>query len=75
MKKITEGTPEEIAGMSFAEPNIVIVIKENSLLSFPLVGNPSDLSESVKKDCGQAAMTDDVRFGLKENEIAHSRGS
>ena len=75
-EKITEGTPEEIAGMSFFDLNVVILIKENSLLSFPRYyrGNPSGLSESVKKDCGQAAMTDDVRFGLKENEIAHSRG-
>ena len=73
-EKITEGAPEEIAGMLFAEPNVVIVIKENSLLSFPLVGNPSELSESVKKDCGQAAMTDKIKFGLSETEIIHSRG-
>ena len=73
MKKKTEGAPEEIAGMLFAEPNVVIVIKENSLLSFPLVGNPSELSESVKKDCGQAAITDKIKFGLSEDEIIHSR--
>ena len=74
-EKITEGAPEEIAGMLFAEPNVVIVIKENSLLSFPLVGNPSELSESVKKDCGQAAITDKIKFGLSEDEIIHSRGA
>ena len=74
-EKITEGTPEEIAGMTFSEPNVVILKNEKpSSMSFPLVGNPSELPEEPKKDCGQAAMTDDVRFGLKENEIAHSRG-
>ncbi|MBI1811800.1 MAG: precorrin-6y C5,15-methyltransferase (decarboxylating) subunit CbiE [Nitrospirae bacterium] len=73
-EKITEGTPEEIAEMLFATPNVVIVIKENSLLSFPLVGNPSELSGNAKKDCGQAAMTDKIKFGLSETEIIHSRG-
>ncbi len=83
-EEITEGTPEEIAGMEFSEPNVV-VIRGNSLSSFPLeaslsgesirlVGNPSELSESVKKDCGQAAMTDKIKFGLSETEIIHSRG-
>ena len=60
--------------MTFGEPNVVILIRKNSLLSFPLVGNPSELSESVKKDCGQAAMTDKIKFGLSETEIIHSRG-
>ena len=73
-ERIIEGTPEEIAEMTFSEPNLVILIKKNSLLSFPLVGNPSELSESVKKDCGQAAMTDKIKFGLSETEITHSRG-
>ena len=73
-EKITEGTPEEIAGLSFLDPNVVIIIRGNSLSSFPLAGNPSELSESVKKDCGQAAMTDKIKFGLSETEIIHSRG-
>ncbi|MDO8746351.1 MAG: precorrin-6y C5,15-methyltransferase (decarboxylating) subunit CbiE, partial [Thermodesulfovibrionales bacterium] len=67
-EKIIEGTPEEIAGIVFEMPNLVILIR-NSLLSFPLVGNPSELSESVKKDCGQAAITDKIKFGLSEDEI------
>ncbi|PKL51978.1 MAG: hypothetical protein CVV37_03590 [Nitrospira bacterium HGW-Nitrospira-1] len=82
-ERVTEGTPDEIAGMSFSEPNVVILKnKKPSSMSFPLVGNPSDLSESVKKDCGlildkartRAAMTDNFRFGLSETEIIHSRG-
>jgi len=74
-EKITEGTPEEIAAMSFEAPNVVILKNEApSSMSFPFVGNPSELREEPKKDCGQAAMTDDVRFRLEENEILHSRG-
>jgi hypothetical protein len=33
-------------------------------LSFPLVGNPSDLFGIVKKDCGQAAMTEKMNVAL-----------
>jgi precorrin-6Y C5,15-methyltransferase (decarboxylating) len=72
-EKITSGTPEEIAGLSFAEPNVVIIMHETaSSASFPLVGNLS--GEVDKKDCGQAAMTSEITFGLKEDEISHSRG-
>jgi precorrin-6Y C5,15-methyltransferase (decarboxylating) len=74
-EKITEGSPEEIAGMTFSEPNVVILKNEKtSSMSFPLVGNLSELYKGSKKDCGQAAMTDDIRFGLKETEISHSKG-
>ena len=51
-EKITEGSPEEIAGMSFTEPNIVII---------------QSLNESSFSPQAPA-------FGLRENEIAHSRG-
>lgn len=50
-EKITEGTPEEIAAMSFSEPNIVIIQQ------LAVSGQPSI-----------------VTFGLKENEISHSKG-
>lgn len=50
-EKITEGTPEEIAAMSFAEPNVIII--QRSAVS----GQPSI-----------------VHFGLKEDDISHSRG-
>lgn len=50
-EKVTEGTPEEITGMTFSEPNVVIIQKT--------------------EDKTQKA---DIVFGLKEEEIAHSRG-
>lgn len=53
-EKITKGTPEEIAGMFFPEPNVVIVMKQG-----PGSG-------------GQGP--EDIRFGLREDEIQHARG-
>ncbi|MCL4456972.1 MAG: precorrin-6y C5,15-methyltransferase (decarboxylating) subunit CbiE [Nitrospirae bacterium] len=50
-EKITEGMPEEIASMTFGEPNIVII--QRSAVS----GQPST-----------------VHFGLREDDISHSRG-
>ncbi|MDI6728195.1 MAG: precorrin-6y C5,15-methyltransferase (decarboxylating) subunit CbiE [Thermodesulfovibrionales bacterium] len=50
-EKITEGSPEEIAGMMFSEPNVVI-IQRSAINSQPSA----------------------IAFGLKENEISHSRG-
>lgn len=50
-EKITEGTPEEITGMTFSEPNVVIIQKTE------------DRTQKT-----------DIVFGLKEEEIAHSRG-
>ena len=51
MKKAKEGAPEEIAGMLFAEPNVVIVKEIHFII--PLVGNPSELSKKRKEKCGQ----------------------
>ncbi|MBI5212788.1 MAG: precorrin-6y C5,15-methyltransferase (decarboxylating) subunit CbiE [Nitrospirae bacterium] len=50
-ERITEGTPQEIAKMSFSSPNVVII--KQSEAGF----QPSP-----------------IPFGLKENELAHSRG-
>ena len=43
------------------------LMDETPRVSFPLVGNPSDLSGIAKKDCGQAAMTanDRIRISSK----------
>ena len=49
-EKITEGSPEEIAGMMFSEPNVVIV------------------------KSGVRSQKSEVRFGLTETDIAHSKG-
>jgi precorrin-6Y C5,15-methyltransferase (decarboxylating) len=60
-EKITRGTPAEIAVMTFADPNVVIIINRRG-------GVPPPLAKSV--DTG----TSDMTFGLTEAEIAHSRG-
>lgn len=53
-ERITQGTPEDIAGMLFSDPNVVI-IKNLSLQASFLSPQPSP-------------------FGLREDEITHSRG-
>jgi len=77
-ERVTEGTPEKISGMNFADPNVVVIIRETSASSFPLVGSSSATrcvgNPSGQKDCGQAAMTEKTIFGLTEYDIAHSRG-
>ncbi|MBI4687298.1 MAG: precorrin-6y C5,15-methyltransferase (decarboxylating) subunit CbiE [Nitrospirae bacterium] len=50
-EKITEGAPEEIAKMSFQQPNLVII-----------------------QGLGIGDQGLKIGFGLKENEISHSRG-
>ena len=61
-EKITEGTPEEIAGMEFSEPNVVIV------QNFPQPSALSSLASASRPGRQPSA------FGLKETEIIHSRG-
>lgn len=58
-ERMTKGSPEEIAALSFGEPNVVIIRKAGEGQS-PAPWSPS--SESGP------------RFGLRETEIAHSRG-
>jgi precorrin-6Y C5,15-methyltransferase (decarboxylating) len=52
-ERIIEGVPGEIVDMTFADPNVVIVLNAEHEVQ----GNK-----------------DDTRFGLKEEEIQHSRG-
>ncbi|MGD0229860.1 MAG: precorrin-6y C5,15-methyltransferase (decarboxylating) subunit CbiE [Syntrophorhabdales bacterium] len=54
-ERITAGTADEIAAMSFNDPNVVIITRTDSLLP---AGTPPLLP----------------RFGLREEEIAHSGG-
>ncbi|MEK6580986.1 MAG: precorrin-6y C5,15-methyltransferase (decarboxylating) subunit CbiE [Nitrospirota bacterium] len=61
-EKVTEGTPEEIAGMEFSEPNVVIV------QNFPQPSALSSLASASRPGRQPSA------FGLKETEIIHSRG-
>ncbi len=62
-ERIIEGMPEEVAAMSFSEPNIVILQKSEQIPSIPplLKG-------------GWRGFLEEVRFGLTEKEILHSRG-
>jgi precorrin-6Y C5,15-methyltransferase (decarboxylating) len=64
-EKVTEGTPEEIAGMSFEHPNVVIVTsaKVQKCKSAVGAGGP----------CHSVGSPQFV-FGLKESEIKHSKG-
>lgn len=65
-EKITEGTPEEISGMTFSDPNVVIILRRQKAKGtgqeeFPKASRPTSLARLNT-------------FGLRETEIAHSRG-
>ncbi|MFZ5997112.1 MAG: precorrin-6y C5,15-methyltransferase (decarboxylating) subunit CbiE [Nitrospirota bacterium] len=73
-ERITEGTPGEIAGMTFSEPNVVIIIQKPA---------GATLSEGPYREAGRSESScsavsgsrkPDIRFGLTENRINHSRG-
>jgi precorrin-6Y C5,15-methyltransferase (decarboxylating) len=56
--KVTEGTPEDIYVQTFEHPNVVIIIKNTDKKQ------PSAVSDQLSV----------VKFGLKEEEIKHSKG-
>ena len=57
-EKIISGTVEELAGRSFADPNVVIIQKAG-------VGGQGS---------GVRGRSDGIPFGLREEDIAHERG-
>ncbi len=57
-EKIIKGTPEEIAAMSFEYPNVVIIKS----------------GEARKRESAEGKTNLEPIFGLRENEIEHSRG-
>lgn len=59
-EKIIEGTPEEIAGMSFEYPNVVIIKSAE-------VQKCNSAKELQNETAGP-------KFGLREDEIGHSKG-
>jgi len=61
-EKITSGTPEKIAGMTFSDPNVVILVNSEEARK-----KGSAEGESIAKNT-------EPPFGLSEGEIAHSRG-
>ncbi len=65
-ERITAGTPDEIASMSFQDPNVVIVVKQSRI---------ADLGSRIgKHDNEDSFQVRDMVFGLREEEIAHSGG-
>lgn len=61
-EKITRGSPQDIAGMRFSEPNVVILQNQGS----EKIKGLSTVEDSTQKT--------DIVFGLREEEIEHSRG-
>ncbi len=61
-EKITLGTPEEIAGMIFSDPNVVILV------------NSEEARKKASAEWKTIPNNTEPPFGLSEREIAHSRG-
>ncbi len=78
-EKITRGAPEEITGMSFSDPNVVIIQKTEKREQ--KTGEEKQGKEEVRSSgpefhAPQAALfRESIRFGLTEDDILHSRGS
>jgi precorrin-6Y C5,15-methyltransferase (decarboxylating) len=73
-ERITEGSPEEIEGMTFSEPNVVIIKMQDTRYKIhpplsPL--NKGGIEGGYHASC---IMHHASAFGLKEDEITHSRG-
>jgi precorrin-6Y C5,15-methyltransferase (decarboxylating) len=64
-EKVIQGTPEELAGMDFADPNVVIIQKTEDR------GQRTD--EKIPQ-AGTKEQKAEVRFGLREDDILHERG-
>jgi precorrin-6B C5,15-methyltransferase / cobalt-precorrin-6B C5,C15-methyltransferase len=67
-ERITEGTAEDIAGMSFVHPNVVIIKKAEVAEEVSRAGRP-EVSPTNSSDAMIIP-----RFGLKESEFSHPRG-
>jgi precorrin-6Y C5,15-methyltransferase (decarboxylating) len=61
-EKIASGTPAEIAAMTFADPNVVIIL------------NNAQARKSGSAEAGNSTKKTAPGFGLTEGEISHSRG-
>ena len=62
-EKITKGAPEEIAKQIFEHPNVVIIMQNTK--------HRTQNTDRRKEKDGQGA---EIRFGLGEDEIKHSKG-
>lgn len=66
-ERVTEGTPEEIAKLTFKEPNVVIIVQRG----------PQKIEDFLGWEQSNRAAEQQEReeiFGLTEDEIHHSRG-
>jgi len=57
-EKVTEGTPEELSKMSFGHLNVVIIVKSTEKEARSAISNQHS----------------EIKFGMKESEIQHSKG-
>jgi precorrin-6Y C5,15-methyltransferase (decarboxylating) len=77
-EKITEGTPAEVAGMSFPEPNVVIIQSTGPAThpssSLCAVNSAATRGERRDGKGGGEDLVSKIRFGITENEVIHSRG-
>lgn len=64
-EKVTRGTPEEIAGRSFADPNVVIVMKRMQEAGCRI---------QDEKHHASCILHHGSVFGLREEKIEHERG-
>jgi len=64
-ERVTSGSPEEVAGMSFSDPNVVIII--NTATSSHKSPTGGELKAPALAEAA-------VSFGLTESEIQHSKG-
>ncbi|MEW6601581.1 MAG: precorrin-6Y C5,15-methyltransferase (decarboxylating) subunit CbiT, partial [Nitrospirota bacterium] len=64
-EKIIEGKPEEISKMTFEHPNVVIIVQ-----------SAEDRTQNTdkKKRTAVGSQQSEIKFGVKESEVQHSRG-
>ncbi len=78
-ERVTEGSPEEIARMSFEDPNVVIVRRLETEDREPKIGNrKSGSAPAATADPSEIldprSEIRNIVFGFREDEIAHSGG-
>lgn len=66
-EKVTEGTPDKIAEMTFSEPNVVIAVRT-------VEQQNNRATQHHKETTALLHYCTTTPFGLTENEIAHSKG-
>lgn len=73
-ERITRGTPAEIAGMTFGEPNVVIIRKVDGHNPGMQEVRTNEICDPDDDNFSADRMRPSANFGLAEGDIAHSRG-